>query len=438
MNIRLPQYIKDILARFNDEGFEAFCVGGAVRDSLLLKEPFDWDITTSALPEETKKLFFDMRVIETGIKHGTVTVISNGFPVEITTYREDGAYLDSRHPENVFFTKSLKEDLARRDFTVNAIAYSDKTGLVDYFGGENDIYNGIIKTVGDPDKRFKEDALRILRALRFSATLGFKIEEGTKEAIHKNRELLRDISAERISQELTKMLVGQNIFEILTEYSDVLGVFIPEILPTVGFKQYGKKHAYDVWEHICHTVSTIPPEKDLRLTMLLHDLGKVPTHKLNENGDSTFKNHAAVGGVMAREILTRLRFDKKTVERVSFLVSHHDFEPPETKLILKHKMSELSAENVKTLLIIKKSDRGALSEEFRDIEKESLKTLLWLDEIEKNGECVTLSQLNIKGSDLLKAGFRGEAIGETLERLLFDVVEEKVANNKKALLTYLL
>lgn len=438
MNIRLPQYIKDILARFNDEGFEAFCVGGAVRDSLLLKEPFDWDITTSALPEETKKLFFDMRVIETGIKHGTVTVISNGFPVEITTYREDGAYLDSRHPENVFFTKSLKEDLARRDFTVNAIAYSDKTGLVDYFGGENDIYNSIIKTVGDPDKRFKEDALRILRALRFSATLGFKIEEGTKEAIHKNRELLRDISAERISQELTKMLVGQNIFEILTEYSDVLGVFIPEILPTVGFKQYGKKHAYDVWEHICHTVSTIPPEKDLRLTMLLHDLGKVPTHKLNENGDSTFKNHAAVGGVMAREILTRLRFDKKTVERVSFLVSHHDFEPPETKLILKHKMSELSAENVKTLLIIKKSDRGALSEEFRDIEKESLKTLLWLDEIEKNGECVTISQLNIKGSDLLKAGFRGEAIGETLERLLFDVVEEKVANNKKALLTYLL
>lgn len=438
MSIKLPQYIKDILARFNDEGFEAFCVGGAVRDSLLLKEPFDWDITTSALPEETKKLFFDMRVIETGIKHGTVTVISNGFPVEITTYREDGAYLDSRHPENVFFTKSLKEDLARRDFTVNAIAYSDKTGLVDYFGGENDIYNSIIKTVGDPDKRFKEDALRILRALRFSATLGFKIEEGTKEAIHKNRELLRDISAERISQELTKMLVGQNIFEILTEYSDVLGVFIPEILPTVGFKQYGKKHAYDVWEHICHTVSTIPPEKALRLTMLLHDLGKVPTHKLNENGDSTFKNHAAVGGVMAREILTRLRFDKKTIERVSFLVSHHDFEPPETKLILKHKMSELSAEDVKTLLIIKKSDRGALSEEYRDIEKESLKTLSWLDEIEKNGECVTLSQLNINGSDLLKAGFRGEAIGETLERLLFDVVEEKVANNKKALLTYLL
>lgn len=438
MSIELPQYIKDILARFNDEGFEAFCVGGAVRDSLLLKEPFDWDITTSALPEETKKLFFDMRVIETGIKHGTVTVISNGFPVEITTYREDGAYLDSRHPENVFFTKSLKEDLARRDFTVNAIAYSDKTGLVDYFGGENDIYNSIIKTVGDPDKRFKEDALRILRALRFSATLGFKIEEGTKEAIHKNRELLRDISAERISQELTKMLVGQNIFEILTEYSDVLGVFIPEILPTVGFKQYGKKHAYDVWEHICHTVSTIPPEKALRLTMLLHDLGKVPTHKLNENGDSTFKNHAAVGGVMAREILTRLRFDKKTIERVSFLVSHHDFEPPETKLILKHKMSELSAEDVKTLLIIKKSDRGALSEEYRDIEKESLKTLSWLDEIEKNGECVTLSQLNINGSDLLKAGFRGEAIGETLERLLFDVVEEKVANNKKALLTYLL
>ncbi len=438
MNLKLPQYIEEILERYSAAGFEAFCVGGAVRDSLLLKEPYDWDITTNALPEETKELFSDKRIIETGIKHGTVTVIFDKRPVEITTYRTDGAYLDSRHPESVSFTKSIEEDLSRRDFTINAIAYNPSCGLVDLFGGENDIYNSIIKTVGDPDKRFKEDALRILRALRFSSVLGFKIEDETKEAIHENRFLLRDISAERISSELVKMLVGQNIFEVLSEYSDVLGVFIPEILPAVGFKQYGKKHAYDVWGHICHTVDTIPPEKNLRLTMLLHDLGKVPTHKLNENGDSTFKNHAAVGGEMAREILTRLKFDKKTVDRVSFLVSHHDFEPPETKLLLKHKMAELSSEDVKELLIIKKSDRGALSEAYRNIEKESKAVLTWLDEIEKNNECVTVSQLKISGNDLLEAGLRGEEIGEALKKLLSAVVDEKTENNKKALLTYLL
>lgn len=438
MNLKLPQYIEEILGRYSAAGFEAFCVGGAVRDSLLLKEPYDWDVTTNALPEETKELFSDKRIIETGIKHGTVTVIFDKRPVEITTYRTDGAYLDSRHPESVSFTKSIEEDLSRRDFTINAIAYNPDCGLVDLFGGENDIYNSIIKTVGNPDKRFKEDALRMLRALRFSSVLGFKIEDETKEAIHKNRFLLRDISAERISSELTKMLVGQNIFEVLSEYSDVLGVFIPEILPAVGFKQYGKKHAYDVWGHICHTVDTIPPEKNLRLTMLLHDLGKVPTHKLNENGDSTFKNHAAVGGEMAREILTRLKFDKKTVDRVSFLVSHHDFEPPETKLLLKHKMAELSSEDVKELLIIKKSDRGALSEAYRNIEKESKAVLTWLDEIEKNNECVTVSQLKISGNDLLEAGLRGEEIGEALKKLLSAVVDEKTENNKKALLTYLL
>ena len=217
---------------------------------------------------------------------------------------------------------------------------------------------------GDPDRRFKEDGLRILRALRFSSVLGFGIEESTKAAIHKNKELLKDISQERIAAELTKMLVGKNIFGVLKEYYDVLGVFIPEILPAVGFKQYGKKHAYDVWEHTLHTVETIPPDKTLRLTMLLHDLGKIETHRLCENGDSSFKNHAAVGGEIAKKILTRLKFDKKTIARVSFLVSHHDFEPPETKIELKKKMKELSPDDVRTLLVIKKSDRGAYPSAF--------------------------------------------------------------------------
>lgn len=438
MKIEIPAYINSVIKRYYSAGFEAFCVGGAVRDSILKTTPEDWDITTNALPEETKKLFPDIKTVDTGIKNGTVSLVINRKCVEVTTYRTDGEYKDRRHPESVSFTRSLTEDLKRRDFTVNAIAYNNEKGIVDPFCGCDDIYNSIIRAVGDPDRRFKEDGLRILRALRFSSVLGFGIEENTKAAIHKNKELLKDISQERIAAELTKMLVGKNIFGVLKEYYDVLGVFIPEILPAVGFKQYGKKHAYDVWEHTLHTVETIPPDKTLRLTMLLHDLGKIETHRLCENGDSSFKNHAAVGGEIAKKILTRLKFDKKTIARVSFLVSHHDFEPPETKIELKKKMKELSPDDVRTLLIIKKSDRGALSEAYRNIEKESERTLLWLKEIEENNECTKICDLKINGNDLIKAGLRGEEVGKALDTALDAVIEGKVVNNRNDLLTYIL
>ena len=400
MKIIVPEKIKEIINTYEENGFEAYCVGGSIRDSIMGLNIGDWDITTSATPEETKQLFKDERIVETGIKHGTVSIIKDHESIEVTTFRIDGEYVDNRHPEDVSFTRSLSEDLKRRDFTVNAIAYSDSTGITDLFGGCEDIKNKIIRTVGEPEKRFEEDGLRIMRALRFASTLGFTIEEETKKAIHKQKNLLNNISVERISVELIKLISGENVFNVLTEFSDVFAVFIPEIEPCINFSQYGKKHAYDVWTHICHTVDTIPQNKILRLTMLLHDLGKVPTHKLNENGDSTFKNHAAVGGEMAKEILTRLRFDKKTINRVSFLVSHHDFEPPESKTELKKKMKILSAEDVKTLLTIKKSDRGALSESYRDISKESHQVLLWLEEIESNNECVSLSSLKVTGNDL--------------------------------------
>ena len=437
MTISIPNNVKIILERLKNAGFEAYCVGGAVRDSIMDINPGDWDITTSALPEETRELFKDFRTVDTGLKHGTLTVIIDKTPYEVTTFRIDGEYGDNRHPENVTFTSKIGDDLARRDFTVNALAYNEESGLVDLYGGQDDIYNSIIKTVGDADTRFQEDGLRIMRALRFSATLGFEIEEETKKAIHKNKDLLKNISAERIAVELTKLLCGKNAFDILMEYSDVLSVFIPEIAPAVNFTQYGKKHAYDVWEHICHTVDTIPQDRILRLTMLLHDLGKVPTHKINDNGDSTFKNHATVGGEMAKEILTRLKFDKKTINRVSFLVSHHDFEPPETKIQLKKKMKILTAEDVRTLLIIKKSDRGALSEAYRDISKESEQVLIWLKEIEENNECVAVSQLKVNGKDLINLGYKNEEIGKKLDYLLDCVVEEKVHNNKHELLTFL-
>ncbi len=438
MTINLPSQVVNILELLQSAGYQAFCVGGAVRDSLMGTEPGDWDITTSATPQQIAHIFADYKTIETGIKHGTLTVIMDSKPYEITTYRIDGEYGDNRHPESVTFTANLKDDLARRDFTVNAIAYNPCSGIVDYYGGQEHIYNSIIKTVGNPDKRFSEDGLRIIRALRFASTLGFEIEEETALAIHRNKDLLRNISAERINIELSKLLCGKNVFNILMEYSDVLSVFIPEIAPAVDFAQYGKKHAYNVWEHICHTVDTIPPDRILRLTMLLHDLGKVPTHALNEKGDSTFKNHAAIGGEMARDILTRLKFDKKTINRVSFLVGNHDFEPPESKKALKYHLKSKTPEDIKTLLIIKKSDRGALSESYRDISEETRQALIWLEEVENNNECCTLSQLAVNGKDLSAKGLKGEQIGAALNTLLDAVIEEKVPNEKSLLLTYLL
>lgn len=438
MTISIPENVKIILNRLKNAGFEAFCVGGAVRDTIMGLTPGDWDVTTSALPEEIERVFSDFKTVDTGLKHGTLTIIIDKTPYEVTTFRIDGEYADNRHPENVTFTRKLSEDLSRRDFTVNALAYNEETGLVDLYGGQDDIYNCIIKTVGDADSRFCEDGLRIMRALRFSSVLGFEIEDSTKKAIHKNKELLKNISAERLNVELTKLLQGKNVFNVLTEYPDVLSVFIPEIAPAVNFKQYGKKHAYDVWEHICHTVDTIPNDRILRLTMFLHDLGKVPTHKLNENGDSTFKNHACVGGEMAREILTRLKFDKKTINRVSFLVGCHDFEPPETKTDLKKHLKTKTPEDIRTLLVIKKSDRGALSEEYRDISEGTAKTLQWLKEIEENNECCTISQLAVNGRDLEKRGLKGEKIGTALNTLLDAVIENRVKNTKTDLLTYLL
>lgn len=438
MTIKLPSEVKLILNHFKESGYEAFCVGGAVRDSLMGNEPGDWDITTNATPDETAKIFKNYKIIETGIKHGTVTVIIDKKPYEITTYRIDGEYEDNRHPGNVIFTRNLKDDLARRDFTVNAIAYNPDAGIVDFYDGQGHIYNSIIKTVGDPDKRFNEDGLRIMRALRFAATLGFEIDCETASAIHRNKDLLKNISAERINIELTKLVCGKNAFNILMEYPDVLSVVIPEIAPAVNFKQYGKKHAYDVWEHICHTVDTIPSDRILRLTMLLHDLGKVPTHALNDKGDSTFKKHAPIGGEMAREILTRLKFDKKTINRVSFLVSYHDFEPTESKIELKHHLKTKTPDDIRTLLVIKKSDRGALSESYRDISEGTAQTLRWLDEIERNNECCTINQLAVNGNDLIAQGITGEKVGETLNHLLDSVIEEKVTNDKSALLTYLL
>lgn len=431
--ITIPSEIQIILNTLENAGFKAYIVGGCVRDSIMGTQPHDWDVTTNASPEEIKSVFSSFRTIDTGIKHGTVTVLSDRNPVEVTSFRIDGEYTDNRHPDSVKFTKNIEDDLARRDFTMNAIAYNPKEGFFDPFGGECDIKNGIIRCVGSPDKRFGEDALRILRAVRFASVLGFEIEKETAEAITKNENLISNVAAERISVELLKLLTGKNVFSVLTKYRSVLAVFIPELALEFDLKQFGKKHAYDVWIHTALTVANIENDPVLRLTMLLHDTGKPATHQINENGDSTFKNHAAVGGVIAENILRRLRMSNEYIKTVAFLVSVHDWEVPDTRVQVKNYLNKLGEENFIKLMKIRRADKSALSKDFRDISDKLIFAFETFDDIIKNNEPFLLSHLAVNGSDL-KNTFKGEEIGEILSVLLDHVIAHPECNNKKDLL----
>ncbi len=435
MELRIPESVQRVLSRFSEDGYEAYVVGGCVRDSLLGLKPCDWDVTTSALPEQTAALFSGYKVINTGIKHGTVTVVIGKNPVEITTFRLDGVYSDNRRPDSVVFTDDLKADLSRRDFTINAMAYSPMTGLVDRFGSLDDLRCRRIRTVGDPDARFIEDGLRVIRGLRFAAVLGFDIEKNTADGIRRNRELLKNVSVERLFIELTRLVTGNDAERILLEYGDVLGVFIPDILPAIGFRQYGKKYAYDVWEHICRTVGGVPADKVLCLTMLLHDLGKIPTAALDENGNSTFHDHAAVGAAMAEKTLLSLKSDKKTVSSVVKLIALHDFEIPVTRTDVRRLLQKVSPDEFRQLLLIKTADRGALSPAYRDVSKECALAENILSEVLDQNLCRSLGGLAVNGRDLERAGFTGTEIGRTLSALLDAVIEERCENNREALLS---
>ena len=308
------------LARLHEAGFEAWLVGGCVRDMLLGCAPKDYDLATSARPEETKAVFPGETVLETGIRHGTVTVLLEGMPLEITTYRVDGAYSDARHPDGVTFADNLRADAARRDFTINAMAYAPGRGLRDYFGGQADLRAGCLRAVGDPGTRFQEDALRILRGLRFAAVLDFSLEEETDRAARRYAPLLTKVSAERCAAELGKLLCGPAAGRILRAYPAVLGVVIPELLPMVGFAHRNAHHCYDVWTHTAVAVDHVPPRLPLRLAMLLHDMGKPDTFSLGEDGQGHFYGHPRRSVELAEGILTRLRFPRRTREQVLCLV----------------------------------------------------------------------------------------------------------------------
>lgn len=430
----IPKNIKNVMQRLEDAGYEAWCVGGAVRDMLLGREPGDWDVTTNALPETVLELF-SPRAIPTGLQHGTVTV-GGGRGVEITTYRRDGEYLDNRRPESVEFTTSLEEDLARRDYTVNAIALNLRGELCDPWGGQADLAAGVIRAVRDPIERFHEDALRIMRGLRFASRLGFVIEEKTSEAIHKCAPLLKNIAVERLYMEMTGLLCGEYVADILLRYPDVLGVFLPEILPCVGFEQHSRYHCYDVWEHTARAVAATVPDPILRWTMLLHDLGKPDTFTVDEQGAGHFYGHYRESVKKAETIMERLRFDHRSKKLIETLVERHDCELNLSERSVRRQLSRYGEETLRLLLKVKRADNLAQAPKFRGRQEllTQWETMLNMEIL--SGNCFSLKQLAVKGNDLTGLGVRGKAVGEGLESLLELVIEEKLPNDRGILLDY--
>ena len=428
---KIPEFVKNLLWTLESAGHQAWCVGGCVRDLRLGRMPVDWDVTSSALPEETMALFGE-RAVPTGLKHGTVTVRTEDQPVEVTTFRKDGAYRDHRRPETVTFTDSLEEDLRRRDFTVNAMALDLRGTFRDPFGGLGDLERGILRCVGEPERRFHEDALRILRGLRFSACLGFVLEEKTASAIREKKELLRDIAPERVWAELSRLLTGRWADEVLRAYPEVVGVFWPELLPMIGFDQRTRHHCYDVWEHTLHALAAVEPDVVLRCTMLLHDVGKPETFTLDGRGHGHFKGHPARSAAMTENMLRRLRVDNATRETVVRLVEWHDRNIPRTDQGLRRALRDLGEADLRRLLAVKRADNQAQAHQ--DLLGEIDKAEAILDRLLAEGACVSLGQLAVRGGDLAALGLRGPAIGRMLDLLLDRVVDGDVPNEREILL----
>lgn len=435
MKIALPNGAREIIESLRKNGFEAYIVGGSVRDSLLGLSPSDYDVTTSATPDEVKRVFFDKKTVDTGILHGTVTVIIDRKPYEVTTYRVDGDYTDLRHPRSVSFTRSLREDAARRDFTVNAMAYSDEEGLRDFFGGREDLKSRLIRAVGDPDTRFHEDALRILRALRFAATLDFAIEEKTAAAAKRNKDLLHRISAERIREELVRLVVGKAAFRILSEFRDVIGTVIPELIPQFDFCQHTPHHIYDLYTHTLHTVDAAENTAVIRMAALLHDIGKPQCFFRDEKGIGHFYGHEEVSASLADTRLRALRFDNKTRERIVLLIRKHGVMLPETDRSLKRLIASVGEEAFFELLALKQADNASLAPMHLSRLEEIRKTEMRARELLSQKPCLSLSALAIGGDDLIALGVpRGRRIGELLSAALSAVIDGKVENEREALL----
>ncbi|MDO5131475.1 MAG: CCA tRNA nucleotidyltransferase [Eubacteriales bacterium] len=434
-NIHIPPGAAGILRVLEDHGHEAFVVGGCVRDSLLGREPHDWDITTSARPEEVKALF--RRTIDTGLKHGTVTILAGGEAYEVTTYRVDGEYLDGRHPSDVTFTSSLREDLLRRDFTINAMAYSDSAGLQDCFGGLEDLERGRIRAVGDPVKRFEEDALRIMRAVRFAAQLGYEVEENTVAAMKALAPTLAKISAERIAAELEKLLVSPHPEKLLMAYEcGITAVVLPEFDRCMETPQNNPHHQYNVGVHTVRSIMQARPDRVLRLAILMHDFGKPQCRTTDENGVDHFYGHPEVSAGLADSAARRLKLDNETRRRVVRLVKFHDNAPRLTKPGVRKAVILIGEDLFPLYLEVKEADTLAQSLYRRQEKLDFLAKVRRLyEEILRDRDCLSLRDLAVKGDDLMAAGVpEGKEVGRILRKMLQDVLDEPAHNNRDYLL----
>lgn len=436
--ILLPKEVEYVLSKLNDFGYDAYIVGGCVRDSILQRKPNDWDICTSALPNEMIEVFKEHEVIPTGLKHGTITVLIDEMSIEITTFRIDGEYSDNRRPDKVEFTTDIVEDLSRRDFTINAMAYNPHTGLIDPFNGADDIQNKIICCVGDPYNRFAEDALRVLRAIRFSCQLEFEVEPMTALAIKKMYINLGYISQERITSELNKMLVYKSFYRHLLAMPEVFSYIIPELGVGVGFHQLNPYHIYTVYDHIAYAVSY--GEKDLvvKLTLLFHDISKPHCITYDSDGVAHYYGHGAVSAEMTDKIMRRMKYDNDTREKVVELIKYHDATIEPKHKYIKKWLNRLGEEQFRRLLNVRTADILA-QKRIPDDERfdRVLIASKLIDEILISEECFTLKDLKINGKDLLALGIpAGKQIGEILNRLLNMVIDDAIENDKDKLLKY--
>ena len=431
----LPGNIQNCIDLLENAGFAAYAVGGCVRDACLGLSPHDYDLCTSALPSQTESVFKDYRLVLSGEKHGTVTVITEGGPVEITTFRTEGGYQDNRHPDWVKFVPDIEGDLSRRDFTVNAMAYSPKRGFADPFGGREDLKNRVLRAVGDPVSRFQEDSLRILRGVRFAARFGLTPEEATMEAMLSQRHLMENLARERVFEELCKLLLPAKA-EDITRFAEVLAAVIPELKPMIGFDQHSPHHAYDLITHTAHVVEGVPSTLSLRWAALLHDTGKVTTFTRDATGRGHFYGHAKESAAISDGILRRLKAPTALREEVVTLIGRHMTRLQPERKLLRRQVSKFGFPLVESQLALQQADMGSKGTGEDDGSTVFAEVRQLLGELKAEDACLSLKDLAVKGNDLMALGYQGKEIGACLNALLEQVIEERLPNEKEALLAF--
>ena len=431
----LPAYILECMEALEAAGFAAYAVGGCVRDACLGLTPQDYDLCTSALPEQTEEVFRDRKLVLAGKKHGTVGVVTDYGVVEITTFRTEGEYRDNRHPDWVEFVSHIEQDLARRDFTVNAMAYSPKRGFADPFGGREDLENRVLRAVGDPVKRFREDSLRILRGARFAVRYGLRVEAATSAAMLSEAHLMDNLARERVFDELCKLIVLAEAADIMA-FTPILGAVLPELKPMIGFDQRSPHHAYDLYTHTAHVVAGVPGDLALRWAALLHDIGKVPTFTVDENGRGHFANHAARGAEMADAILQRLKAPDILRSQVVLLIEQHMLWLEPEKKQLRRQIGKLGLERVYQILSLQLADNSSKGTEKSEENEKYGQILKVLEEIQEEGGCLGLKDLAVNSSDLVQIGFSEQAGSTMLNWLLDQVLEEALPNERTVLLAW--